>query len=188
MGSAGAIVGDVEKVTNLIVQHDLAFFLGDVFADHNHAIGLPTSVRSIVELGDFFTLQTQGFEAAFADDLVLDVDGPVTQACHGLIACRPGQLFPGLGRQLLGQSLQVVPGVVAENEGYPAISMPAVEMLGLREVGVAAQQDLVEAAAQTGGGGAVEASAAPSCDGRLPLRLTRRRTSRVLANEMIRGW
>jgi len=34
--------------------------------------------------------------------------------------------------------------------------MPAVEMLGLREIGVAAQQDLVEAATQTGGGGCVE--------------------------------
>ena len=34
--------------------------------------------------------------------------------------------------------------------------MPAVEMLGLREIGVAAQQDLVEAAPQTGGDGQVE--------------------------------
>ena len=57
---------------------------------------------------------------------------------------------------MLGQSLQIVPGVVAENEGYPAVGVPAIEMLGLREIGVAAQQDLVEAAPQTGGGGGVE--------------------------------
>ena len=46
MGGAGPIVGDVEEVANLVVQHDLAFLLGDVFADHDHAIGLLASVAS----------------------------------------------------------------------------------------------------------------------------------------------
>ena len=90
MGGAGPVVGDVEQVANLIVQHDLAFFLGDVFADYDHAISLLASVWPIGELGHFFALQAQGFETTFANDLVLDVDGPVTQACHSLIACRPG--------------------------------------------------------------------------------------------------
>ena len=40
MGRAGAIVGDVERIAISSSRHDLAFFLGDVFADDNHAIGL----------------------------------------------------------------------------------------------------------------------------------------------------
>ena len=57
---------------------------------------------------------------------------------------------------MAGQGLQVATGVVAEDEGDAAIGIPAVEMLGLGKVGVAAQQDLAKAAAQTGGDGRVE--------------------------------
>ena len=80
----------------------LAFFLGDVLADDDHAVFLGTGMRAIAELGHLLALQSQRLEAAFADDAVLDVDGPVTQARHGLVAWRPDQLLPVIFRQFAG--------------------------------------------------------------------------------------
>ncbi len=83
--------------------------------------------------------------------------------------------------------MQVRHGVVAEDELHAAVGVPAVEVLGLREVGVAAQQHLAEAAAETDVQGPIDSAAAPSCDGRLPERLTRLSTSPVLASDTTSG-
>jgi hypothetical protein len=63
-------------------------------------------------------------------------------------AARPAPAALGRGDQVRG-------GVVAEDEADAAVGVPAVEVLGLREVGVAAEQHPAEAAAETDRQGAV---------------------------------
>src|SRR5208283_2553456 len=156
VGLADPIVGDIEQITDLIVQAQLPFFLGDVLADHDHAILLLTGVWAIGELGHLLALQAQDLEATLAHDLVLDVVGPVTQAGHGLVTGWALQLLPGPIRQLLGPCHEIGFVVIAEDERDSPIGIPAIKVFGLREVGIAAQAHALEAAAQTGGGGSVE--------------------------------
>ena len=72
---------------------------------------------------------------------------------------------------------------IAEDELH-AVGVPAIQVLGLREVGVAAEQHLAEAArASKRAWPDRPPPAAPSCDGRLPERLTTLSTSPVLASD-----
>ena len=121
-------------------------------------------------------------------DALLDVVGPLPRLRLDRVAGRPLQRLPGRGRQVLGEGLEVGRGVEAEDEADARVGVPAVEVLGLGEVGVAAEQDLAEAGAEADGQGAGRPrAAAPSCEGRLPGRLTRLSTSPVLARETTSG-
>ena len=85
--------------------------------------------------------------------------------------------------------MQIVRHVDAEEEVHAVRRIPAIQVLGLREVGVATNEHLSEAAGTTHADGSIDAlAAAPSCDGRLPERLRRLRISPVLANDTTSGW
>ena len=62
------VVGDVKEVANLVEQPYFALLPGDVLADHDHAIRLPTSRRPVVELGHLFALQPEVLEPAVPDN------------------------------------------------------------------------------------------------------------------------
>lgn len=156
LGCAGPIIGDVKKVAIPIEQPHAAFFLGNVLADHDHAICLLTSRGLVVELGHVFVLQTQHFIATLDNDFLFDLIRFLPRPCFGDVTRRPVHFRPGVGRQLLRQGAQVWHAIVAENEANAWVGVPAVEVLGLGEVGVAAQKDAPKTAAKTGGDGAIE--------------------------------
>ena len=82
--------------------------------------------------------------------------GPLAGLRPRLITRWPRQRLPGVLRDLLGQGDQVGGGIVAEDEADAAVGVPAVEVLGLGEVGVAAEQRPAEAAPEADGQGAVD--------------------------------
>src|SRR5271154_1172644 len=146
MNVARPIIGDVEKVADFFDEHVFAFFLRDVFADDNHAIFLAARVGTVAELRHLFAVEAKRHVAALADDAVLDVGGLVAQAGHGLIAGRARQLLPGIGRQFAGHVFEIAAGVVAEDEGNETQRVPAIEVLGLGKVRIAAEEHLAKAA------------------------------------------
>ena len=60
----------------------------------------------------------------------------------------PLQRTPGTGWQILSQGLQIRQGLVAEEEADARVVVPAVQVLRLRELGIAAEQDLAKAATE----------------------------------------
>ena len=64
------------------------------------------------------------------------------------VARRSLEFFPGVCRQLCGERLDVGHGVVAEDKADPRVLVPAVEVFGLGESGVAAEQHAAKAGAQ----------------------------------------
>jgi hypothetical protein len=63
--------------------------------------------------------------------------------------------LPDARRQIVGQNLQVRHRVDAEEELHAAL-VPAIEMRGLREIRVAADEDLAKAARATNAYGAID--------------------------------
>src|SRR6202044_2468859 len=53
--------------------------------------------------------------------------------------------LPGVGRQISGQRLQVRQRFIAEEETYPRVRVPAIQVFGLRKLGSAAEQYLLKA-------------------------------------------
>ena len=53
----GSIIGDVKEIAVQIEQPHAALFLGNILADHNHAVGLLTSRGLVFKLGHLFVLQ-----------------------------------------------------------------------------------------------------------------------------------
>jgi hypothetical protein len=78
-------------------------------------------------------------------------------------------------------------GIVTEDEAHTVV-VPAVQMGRHREVGVASEQHVVEAGVPSQRNPVVQHVVAPSCDGRLPLRLTMNKGSPVSASDTTRGW
>src|SRR5262249_61893981 len=72
-----------------------------------------------------------------------------------LITGRSFQGLPSTGRQILGEALEVGRRLVAEDELHARVGGPAVEVRGLGEVGVAAEQHAAEAAPEADGQGPV---------------------------------
>ena len=158
LGRRLEVVGDVEEVavTPFVKQDQLALGGENIFSQHDHAVGVSTSRGAIGELGDVFGLQAEGLELPFADDQVLDVGGLATRLGVNLVAWRAGQRFPGIFREILGHGDEVGHGVVAEDEVDTAIVVPAIEVLGLGEIGVAAQEGAAKTGAETEFEGLVE--------------------------------
>ncbi len=117
----------------------------EVLAHHDHAVGLATGRRAVGELGHLFGAQPPVLELARHHDGFLDVVGPRPRLRLGRVVGQSRQRLPRRGRQIRGDGLEVRRGVVAEQE-LQAVGVPTVQVLALREVGIAAQQDLAEAA------------------------------------------
>ncbi len=95
--------------------------------------------RAILELGDHLLKQMDRLELASLDDLRLDPFGLLTRRGLDRIPRRPFQEAVVFGRQAVCQVLEGVVGLIAEDEADVPRIIPAVEMLGLREVGIAPQ-------------------------------------------------
>jgi hypothetical protein len=147
-GCRRPLVGDVKEVADLVEQTKFAFFLGDVFADHDHAILGSACCGPRRELSNLFGLQAQGCEFVFAHDGVFAIGRAVAGFCVGFGWLTTMQGLPSVFRQIVGDVDQVGLGIESENEADAAIVVPAVEMFGLREIGVATQENLAKACAE----------------------------------------
>jgi len=152
----GPLVGDVEKVANLIMEPKFAFFLGDVFADHHHAKLGRASGGPIGKLSNLFGLQTQCFKFMLAHEGLFDVRHSLPSLGFGLRSLAALQGKPGVFRQILGDAFEVVLGIVAEDEADATIVVPAVEMFRLRKIGVAPHEDFAKACTQARGASAIQ--------------------------------
>src|SRR5262249_56453145 len=83
-------------------------------------------------------------------------DGSLSRLGLDLVTRWTFQLFPSVCREILGLLVEVCPGVVAEDEANAAIRVPVIEVLGLGEIGVAAQESAAKAAAETDAEGVVD--------------------------------
>src|SRR5207245_3417610 len=128
---------------------------GDILPHHHHAIGLFAGAGPVVELGDLLRLQALILELAGDDDLLLDAVGALPRFGPYAVTWRAFQLPPGSFRQFFRDVHDIGHSVVAEDEADAAVGVPAVEVLGLGEVGVAAQQHASEPALEADGQGPV---------------------------------
>src|SRR6516165_2864867 len=117
--------------------------MGHRLAYHDHAVRGLTCRGTVRELGDVLADRSQILEAALVDDCLLMVLGSLARLGSDLIPCRAFQGGVRIGRQLLGQTDEIGVCIKAQDEAY-AIAIPAIEVLGLREVRVAAERDLAE--------------------------------------------
>src|SRR5207245_8360541 len=97
-------------------------------------------------------------------ELLLDVVGPLPRFGLDRVAGPTFQLPPGSLRQVFCQGPDVGHAVVAEDEADALVGVPAVEVLGLGEVGVATEQHASKAAAEADRQGPVH------LPGRAPVR------------------
>src|SRR5476651_37859 len=84
--------------------------------------------------------QSNVLELTFTHDLLLDTPRPSPRLCFHLIAWRAVQLLPDTRGDVVGQILARRRGIQAKNELHPWVSRPAIQMLGLAEIGVATQE------------------------------------------------
>src|SRR5229473_5683515 len=156
LGFAQPIVADVKEVTDLVEEPQLTLFLRYILADHDHAIVPRAGGGTIIEFGHIFVLQPQRLVAALTNNLVLDVVGALPWGGHRFVLGWTLEFLPAALGQSSGLVLEIVLGVVAENEANACVVVPAVQVFGLREIGVAAEQDGAEATAQARSDGTVE--------------------------------
>ena len=143
-----AIVGDVEEVTVVVKQLSLLVTHSQVLAQRDQAVRFLAGGRPVIELRHLLAFQSDVFEPTLADDPLFDVTGPRAGLRFHLVAQRPIEPFPGVFRQVVGQRQQVPQTIDAEDEPYPRVVVPAIQMLGLREVGVPTHQHAAKAAAE----------------------------------------
>jgi hypothetical protein len=153
---AGPIIGDVKEIAVEIEQPHAALFFGNVFADHDHAIGLLTSRGLVFKLGHIFVLEAQHFIATLDNDFLFHVLRFLTWLGFDRVARWSAQSRPRADGQLFRQGPQVEHAIVAEYKANAWVSVPAIEVRSLGEVGVAAEKDTQKTAAKTSGHGAIE--------------------------------
>jgi hypothetical protein len=94
-----AVVGDIEKIPNILEQPSLSPFDRKVFPNHNHPVGLLAVGRTIVEFGDMFAFQPNFVELSFFNYLFLNIFwSPPLFSLH-VVAQRPLQPLPAPLRQ-----------------------------------------------------------------------------------------
>ena len=97
------------------------------------------------------TMNLQVEREALADDgkgalvdLLLDARRLVARLCFHGITWRPFEFLPGRGLQIISQNVPRRRLIEAEDEPHARVGVPAIEMFGLTEVRVAAQQHLAK--------------------------------------------
>src|SRR5206468_3177713 len=148
-------VRDVKEITDLVEEKFFAFGHRDILPHHDHAEGLAASARAIAELSDFFGAQPPILEFPLSDDGFFDVLWPRPRWRLWYVRGGPRQRLPRCGRQIVGAGLQVRRSVKTEEKVNPR-RVPALEVLALREVRVAAEEHLAKAAFPADGDDAVD--------------------------------
>jgi hypothetical protein len=134
----------------------LSFFLGDVLTDHDHAILGSACCGPVRELSNFFGLQAQGCEFVFAHDGVFAIGRAFAGLRFRFGSLTTMQGLPSVFRQKLGDIDQVGFGIETENEADAAIVVPAVEMFGLREIGIATEENLTKTGAEASAASSIQ--------------------------------
>src|SRR5580698_148896 len=144
-GRHRAVVGNVKQVSIFLEQPILSLLDLDELADDDHPIARLAGVRFVVELRNHLFDQANVLVPTLSDDLLFDSLGFFTRIGFDLILWRPFQKAVCLGRELVGSVLETVGRLVPEDEADVTRSVPAIQMLGLSELGVSPHQDLAKA-------------------------------------------
>ena len=116
----------------------------DRFFPHHHDAVVPlTGAGPVGELGHVFAPQPNVLETAFPNDPFLDLVGTLAGLGGHLVSGLTLQNCPAVRLQRIGPRHQVRPRVDTEDEVH-ALAVPSIQMPGLAEVGVPAQQDPME--------------------------------------------
>ena len=108
------LIGDVEKVLLGVEQQMLAAGHVDLFADNHHAVRFRASRWTIFKLGIAFRSQLLVFVAVGHHDVFFVVGAPSTPIFrHWPVALKR---FPGRFFQAIGDSLEILTGVITKNE------------------------------------------------------------------------
>ena len=145
LGRHRAVIGNVKQVSIFLEQPLLSLLDLDELADDDHPIALLAGVRFVVELRDHLFDQANVLVPSLSNDLLFEAFGFLTRSGFDLILWRPFQKAVCLGRELVGSVLETVGRLVPEDEADVTRGVPAVQMLGLSELGVSPHQDLAKA-------------------------------------------
>jgi len=121
----------------------MTLFHRDSFAKHHKSIIPVASSRTIIDCRHIFMRQYQVFELSFLHDPLLDIFGACSRFCFHIILRRTLKPIPGRVFQAFGNVNQIRHRVVPEHERH-AFIIPAVEVLRLRKVTIAAKANLFE--------------------------------------------
>jgi len=136
-------------------MEEVAVFLPHLLLTHLHvdrlagddqAVRFLALDRLVLDLGDVLGRQPQVLEVPLGDDRVLHVRRLRTRLGGYRIPRRARQRPPRRRLDQFRPKLQVQHGVDAKQELHVALCVPAVQVGGLGEVGVAAEQDALEPA------------------------------------------
>src|SRR5208282_3705791 len=152
-GRSHSVVGDVEEVAILLEQPHLPSIRPQELADDDHPITPVTGDWAIVELGDLLLEHVDRLVPPLLDDLLLESFGLLAGRGLDLIPRRSFQEAVGLGWEFVGPGFEGFVVVEPEDEVDVGGRIPAVQVLGLGEVGVATHGDPAKAgsAAQVDG-------------------------------------
>ena len=157
LANTGAVLGLVNRPGNRPSHEGAA-----AEVDRAPAVCFKGGFRSALLRGDTDFSQTEHLDRWDADGRVTFVFGyEAAPNLKGLAEDVPASAWqalqrpPRASRQILGDGLEVGGRLVAEDEGDAAVGVPAVEVLRLRAVGVAAEQRRAEAAPEADGQGLV---------------------------------
>ena len=140
-----AVVGNVEQVAVFLEQSHLSLVDPDELADDDHPIALLAGVRLVVELRDHLLDQANRLEPSLSDDLRSEPLGFFSGSGLDLILHRSSQNAVCLGWELVGSVLEGSVSLEPEDEADVTRGVPAIQMLGLSELGVSPQQDRAKA-------------------------------------------
>ena len=135
------MVGEGEKIPDLLRGRLFAFLDAEVLAQHHQAVGPATFMGLVIELRHAFAHQLFVQVAPAAHHGFLDPLGFAPRLGGDLIARQAVQRLPGLGRQGLGQVDHFGMGIQAEEE-FEALLVPAIQFAAQAKIGVPAQGDL----------------------------------------------
>src|SRR5450759_153857 len=139
VGRGHAVVRDIEEVAILLEQPHLPFVRPQKLAQDDHPITLVAGDGAILELGDHLLEYVDRLEPTLFDDLLLDPFGLLAGCGLDLIPRGSFQEAVLLGRESVGQFLEIVRRGHAEDELDVAGAVPAIEVGTLSEFGIAPQ-------------------------------------------------
>ncbi len=118
------IVGDVEKVSDLVEEYLLATFDREVLAKSNDSLRAAAFPGLVKKLGHVLAFEPIDFVRLVSNDLLLHVLGPLPWLRLNDPFSVTLQLLIEFARDLLSRFHHVFAGVVAENESHTRVRPP----------------------------------------------------------------
>jgi hypothetical protein len=150
------VIRDIEETPRIVEELLLPATDFQILSHHDDAIGPATLGRLVRKLGHVFLHQVDVFEFPLAHDLLLDVFRTAARTrFHGVFS-RSFQLLPGVFWQVFHDFIKIRHGIDAEDKLHVAGVVRAVQMRRLREIGVAAEEFILETRPAAEGDGPIE--------------------------------